>query len=145
MPLPVLIDSNILISYLLSDLHRRTTIVTAVQTALRGEIQWVVPQEQLRELEPVTTEPKSADRITAEMWAAFRAEIYASATVLPLQDYPPPPFTRDRDDDYLIAAAFNHQVDNLVTGDKDLLALARFLELPRIMSPAEFVAEFGEG
>ena len=144
MPPTVLIDSNVLISYLLSDLDRRTTIVTVVQIALRGDVQWVVPQEQLRELEPVIAEPKFGERITAEMWAAFRAELHISAAVLPLQEYPPLPFTRDRNDDYLIAAAIRHDVDILVSGDKDLLAMARFLEVPRIMSPAEFVAEFGE-
>lgn len=52
---------------------------------------------------------------------------------------------RDRGDDYLLTAAIRHDVDVLVSGDKDLLALARFLELPRILTPAQFVAEFGQG
>jgi predicted nucleic acid-binding protein len=51
---------------------------------------------------------------------------------------------RDPKDRYLLEAAIQHDVDILVSGDKDLLAMARFLEVPRIMSPAEFVAEFGE-
>jgi putative PIN family toxin of toxin-antitoxin system len=107
-------------------------------------MRWIVPQEQLDELSSTIVEPKFVEHITPQMWAAFQAEVEVSATVVPRLEHDVAPMTRDRIDDYLIAAAFEHDVDILVSGDKDLLILAEFLELPRIMSPAQFVAEFGE-
>jgi putative PIN family toxin of toxin-antitoxin system len=44
---------------------------------------------------------------------------------------------KDSDDDNLLAAAVNGEVDCLVTGDGDLLKLKRFKEIP-ILNPKEF-------
>jgi putative PIN family toxin of toxin-antitoxin system len=47
------------------------------------------------------------------------------------------PVSRDPDDDLVLAAAVAGDCRCLITGDKDLLVLKRFLEI-RILSPAEF-------
>ncbi len=44
--------------------------------------------------------------------------------------------TRDPDDDYLIALAREHDVDYIVTGDKDLLEWVA--QRPPVLSPAAF-------
>ena len=48
-------------------------------------------------------------------------------------------YSRDIDDDYLIAQALLHDVNTIVTGDKDLLDLA-VVQQVRILSPAQFWA-----
>ncbi len=44
--------------------------------------------------------------------------------------------TRDPNDDYLVALARAHDVDAIVSGDKDLLAWQE--QRPPVMSPAQF-------
>src|SRR5262249_24733304 len=56
---------------------------------------------------------------------------------------PPPldsPVCRDPDDDTVLATALAANADCLVTGDKDLLAIGQFRNIP-ILRPADF-AEF---
>jgi predicted nucleic acid-binding protein len=65
------------------------------------------------------------------------------AVQLPLIVGDLPSVTGDSKDDYLIAAALLSDVDILVSGDKHILAVRNLLERPRIMTPADFVAEFG--
>ena len=47
-----------------------------------------------------------------------------------------PPETRDANDDYLIALARAHDVQMIVTGDKDLLEWE--IQRPRVVTPAQF-------
>lgn len=47
------------------------------------------------------------------------------------------PISRDPDDDHILAAAINEQVDCIITGDKDLLVLKKVSEIP-IIAPADF-------
>jgi putative PIN family toxin of toxin-antitoxin system len=47
-----------------------------------------------------------------------------------------PPETRDANDDYLIALARAHDVEMIVTGDKDLLEWE--IQRPRVVTPAQF-------
>ncbi len=47
---------------------------------------------------------------------------------------------RDAKDDYLLVHARTGNADFLVTGDKDLLALADSIPHPWIVSPADFLA-----
>ena len=48
----------------------------------------------------------------------------------------PPAFTRDPDDDYLIALARAHNADVIVSGDKDLLTWPE--QQPPVVAPATF-------
>jgi predicted nucleic acid-binding protein len=51
------------------------------------------------------------------------------------------PTVRDLDDYFVLVSAIAIDADVLVTGDDDLFVLSRLLERPRILDPAEFVAE----
>ena len=50
----------------------------------------------------------------------------------------PKPICRDADDDWVLATAAAGEVDVIVTGDKDLLVLKRFLSIP-IVTPRGFL------
>ena len=47
------------------------------------------------------------------------------------------PVCRDPDDDVVLATALAGECDCIVTGDKDLLVLEQFLQIP-ILAPADF-------
>ncbi len=53
--------------------------------------------------------------------------------------------SRDRDDTFLLEVAFAGDVDYLVSGDRDVLVLRPLIDRPRIVSPAQFLAETGLG
>ena len=104
----------------------------------------MVPSEQFAEFENQRRKPKLISRIPELRWDEFTNLLRDVATVLPKQTRPFPRVVRDEDDDYLVAIAIWEDVDVIVSGDKDLLALREYLDRPRIMSPADFVAEFGD-
>jgi putative PIN family toxin of toxin-antitoxin system len=143
MPFSVLIDTNLFVSYLLTAPERQTTITRVFRSVLGGNMQWVVPAEQLEELAPLRFRANLAGRISDEMWATFADRVRARAVLVPRQQQRVPRVARNHNDDYLIAVALREDVDVIISGDKDLLVLRDHLERPRIMSPADFVAEFG--
>ncbi|HYP61379.1 MAG TPA: putative toxin-antitoxin system toxin component, PIN family [Thermomicrobiales bacterium] len=144
MSLSILIDTNLYVSFLLTPTSRRTPIIRTIELVRRGGLQLVVPSEQFAEFENQRRKPKLISRIPELRWDEFTNLLRDVATVLPKQTRPFPRVVRDEDDDYLVAIAIWEDVDVIVSGDKDLLALREYLDRPRIMSPADFVAEFGD-
>ena len=138
----LLIDTNLYVSYFLNLEGRATTIGHVLSVALAGRVDLFIPFAQIAELEGISSKPHLRARISEEKWRLFLATLTSTATVLAQDANPYPRVVRDPGDDYLIAAGIREHVDVLVSGDKDLLALRENLDRPRIMSPAEFVAEF---
>ncbi|MGD0413067.1 MAG: putative toxin-antitoxin system toxin component, PIN family [Terracidiphilus sp.] len=68
-------------------------------------------------------------------WAALAAYAQLCEFVVPAALSAPA--CRDPDDDVVLATALSGRADNLVTGDDDLLTLARYHGI-RILSPREF-------
>jgi putative PIN family toxin of toxin-antitoxin system len=131
------------VSFFLAPVGYTSPITRAVRLVIDSpDFQWILPREQMDELEPLRFKRKLAGRITDEMWDEFSRGVLLTALVLPRLRGPIPRVCRDPKDDYLIAAAIWADADILISGDKDLLALRENLERPRIISPAEFVAEF---
>lgn len=144
--LRVILDANVLISYILKPDNLTSTIRRAVRLALTGQFRIVVPEQLLTELRDAPNKPKFIGRLPQlDVERFIDNALTATGTVVPTRRVDSPAVGRDPKDRYLLEAAILHDVDILVSGDKDLLALAPHLELPRIMSPAEFVAELGEG
>lgn len=81
--------------------------------------------------------PRMRRWIDAETAETFLATIEIAADLVPDPDDVSPE-TRDADDDYLIALARDHQVDYIVTGDRDLLEWSA--QRPPVLSPAQFLA-----
>jgi putative PIN family toxin of toxin-antitoxin system len=142
----VLIDTNLFVSFFLAPVGHTGPITRAVGLVIAAsrEFRWIMPREQMDGLEPLRFKRKLAGRITDGMWDEFVRGVLQTALVLPRLEGPIPRVCRDPKDDYLIAAAVWADADILISGDKYLLALREHLDRPRIMSPADFVAEFGE-
>ena len=70
--------------------------------------------------------------------ARTRAEIAQDCSIVAFQALVQP-LCRDRDDDAILATAVAARADLLVTGDKDLLVLGSYNEIP-IVTPAECLA-----
>jgi len=135
----VILDANIIISYLLS--RQEGGIIRRVVEAcfLRPEIQLVFPQELRQELVDVwerkvylhTRIPRHTLEAVLDRVAQI-AEVPGFVDAVPAQ-------TRDAKDDYLIAYGIVEQVDYLVTGDEDLTILKQIRGL-KIVDPVEFLA-----
>ena len=137
----VLIDTNVLISYLWPSSRPGGTIDTVVEAALSGAFTWLAPEVLIAEMfTTITTKTYIAHRIGAEQAQRFVNAIHAIAEILPPIQEPIPKLVRDPKDDYLLAYALVGQADYLVTGDDDLLALGAVDRL-RIISPAAFANE----
>jgi putative PIN family toxin of toxin-antitoxin system len=138
--LRVLIDTNVLLSYIVGPSGSERAIERAVRSAFVGDFVLLLPAELLLEIATVLQErPYFRQRISAEQATAY---IQALLTVGQAMDPLPeqlPAIVRDVPDDYLIAAATIGDADYLVTGDKDLLALGDSVAPVVILSPADFV------
>ncbi len=143
--LRALIDTNVLISYLLvPDAHG--TIPTIINAAFEGKYTLLIPKALLTELvESVKTRKQLAKRISPEQAEAFDEALEKIAELQPEIKEPIPSVTRDPKDNYLLAYALLGRADYLVTGDDDLLVLGEVGEV-KIVRPAAFqeVLEAGE-
>jgi putative PIN family toxin of toxin-antitoxin system len=140
----VLIDANLVISFLLKRKESSDPIRLLFELILDPRFALVVPENMLGEVRAkARSKPYLRGRIDPAELDWFCDVLTETATLIPKLAGDLESVTRDLKDDYLIAAALIGEVDILVSGDKDLLVLRDHLDRPRIMSPADFVAEFG--
>lgn len=133
----VLLDTNVLISFLLTPSHRGA-VYLVMEAAFSGRFTLLAPDRLLLELvQAANRKSYLADRITAEMADGLVAAILEVAEVLPPLPDNIPSITRDPKDDYLLACALLNQADYLVTGDNDLLSIGDVGDL-KIVSPTSF-------
>lgn len=136
----VLIDASVLLRFALPSPNPARAVDLIVLAALAGLFDLLLPRELLIEV---------TDKLATSAYLAARVSPRAVDTLIglfdvvavPLAPYaaPFPATTRDPRDDYLIAYALRDQAEFLVTGDRDLLALAPELARPRIVDPGAFV------
>ncbi len=108
--------------------------------AIEGAYDLVVAEEILTEVRTrASTKRHLRDRINQEAIKEFEELIWSFAEVLSPLSGTMPSITRDRNDDFLLAAAILGDVDVLVTGDQDLLVLRGEMTRPAMMTPAEFL------
>lgn len=128
----LVIDTNVVVSALLWDGKPLELLALAEQ----GEVRLYVSPPLLAELEKTLGRPKLAGvlaasaRSTAEHVAEYRRLVTLMRRALPAGAW-----SRDPDDDRVVACALAAGADFLVTGDDDLLALGA-VEGVRIVSPA---------
>jgi len=138
----VLVDANVLISYLLTP-KAAGPVVRVVEAGVLGEYTLLLPEGLLEELTgAVGGKPYLAGRITQEDLQSLEAVLVSVAEVIPGIEGPIPAITRDRSDDYLLTYAVVGAADYVVTGDHDLLALGR-VEGVSIVTPAELAGFLG--
>jgi uncharacterized protein len=139
-PVRAVVDTNLIVSGIvmargqplqLVDAWHDRAFVLLVSAPLRAEY------------ERVLARPKLLERYaaSAERAGAFLALVASRAEPVEPRDRLPVP-VRDPKDEMVIAAALGGDADFLVTGDKDLLALAHDPRLGRlrIVTAAEFLA-----
>ena len=138
----VLLDANVLISYLLST-RETSPIRTVVRAAISGTYTLLLHDEITREIiQKVETKPYLADRIMRDEVEALFGLLQQVAETMPTIIEEIPPVSRDPKDDYLLAYGLVAGADYLVTGDEDLLTLGD-VEGLTIVSPREFVTLLG--
>jgi putative PIN family toxin of toxin-antitoxin system len=135
-----LIDTNILVSYFLPSADPARTINRIIKAAVDGAFTLVLPDDLVDELvKTLSTKPYLRRRVTPEQAASVLRDLQSIADRIPRLAQPVPAIVRDAKEDYLLAAAITRDVDLLVTGDNDLLALREAIDRPRIMTAAEFL------
>jgi len=132
-----LLDTNILVSYLLAP-EGEGAVVQVVRAGLAARYVLLLSLDLLSELEE-TTRGKAylPERLQPDQVASLVEILSTLGEILPALPGPTPAMTRDRKDDQLLAYALFGQADYLVTSDRDLLVLARAGEV-RIVTPREF-------
>lgn len=138
----VLLDTNVLLSYLLTP-QKKGPIFETVTAGILGNYQLLIPRPLLAELiNKVSSKKYLAKKITPSEAKKLIALLEKSATVLPEITETIPTVTRDPKDNYLLSAALLWQASYLVTGDKDLLTLKKVGNL-QILSPKDFTKKLG--
>ena len=138
----VIIDPSVLIRALLPSTNPTRAVDLILGAAKSGSYLLLLPPELLTELsDKLERRPYLAERISPERRRAFLALL--DDIGIPVHPFvgPFPALTRDPGDDYLLAYALRDRADYLVTGDRDLLALAPNIASPRIVDPGAFVRE----
>lgn len=136
----VLIDTNVLVSYLVQP-GREGAVGTVIHAALEGQFILLMPEALLNELMvTVRDKPRLAKRIPFQELETFATLLAQSGERVAKIAEPFPAVTRDRNDDYLLAYAQVGAADYLVTGDRDLLVLNDQIAGLTILTPAQFAA-----
>ena len=140
----VLLDANVLISYLLNR-DPEGTVPQAVVFALSTTCMPIVPQELVEEVvNSCATKPYLAKHIATRRVHTLIELMAEAGYVPPPLSSLPKPIVRDAKDDYLLAYALIEQAQYLVTGDKDLLILGQVANV-QIVTPDQFLIQASEG
>jgi uncharacterized protein len=134
------IDNNVLVSGLLwGDKPGRVLAAVA-----EGHVQVFLSEELLAELGEVLRRRKFAARLALKDLTpeAALAKAQAIARLVPASPIPLPPQLRDPNDLAVLACAVSAAVDVIITGDKDLLTLKSFQDIP-IIDAAEALKRLG--
>jgi putative PIN family toxin of toxin-antitoxin system len=131
------VDTNVLVSALISVGSPPDQVLQAWR---RGAFELVISLPLLDELERVLPRAKIASRVrwTDQRLASFVGQLRRKATVVNPKE-PLEVITGDPDDNRVLEAAAEGGADYIVTGDGDLLDLARY-ETTGIVTPARFLA-----
>ncbi len=138
LPMRILIDTNVYISYLLTQ-NPDNSVFRAVSVAHLSNHILLLPGELIDELvQTIKSKPFLTKRIDPTRFDRFLSLLRLTADVLPPLNRSYPAISRDAKDDYLLAHALLAEADILITGDQDLLVLDPFGPL-RILAPQDFL------
>lgn len=126
----ILLDTNVLIAAFIS---RGTCTELLEHCVTRHEV--IVSRPILAEFEE-----KLVTKFHFGKAEAARARRLLATRIGCIAEFPPIPRTcRDPEDDHVLAAASAADCHAIITGDRDLLVLTRFRNIP-VISPADFWA-----
>lgn len=132
-PLCVVLDTNLLVSYLLT---QDKTITRIIDYWENGDIIVVVSPAIVEELAEVVQQPRLRQHMTVDPQVIIN--LLLSDAIQTRGDLAFPGASRDPKDDKFLACAVEGEAAYLVSGDEDLLSLKQFRDV-LIMSPANFV------
>jgi uncharacterized protein len=127
------LDPGVLVSALITPTGRPAKLLLAART---GDFELIVSPQLLDELETVLKREKFRRYVDLDGVSAYLDLLRRDAQLAADPQTLPPIRCTDPDDDYLITLAHS-QSAALVSGDSDLLELAK--KIP-VFSPAEFLA-----
>lgn len=133
----VVVDTNVVVSALLKTESPPGEVIQAWR---RGEFQIVSSAALLTELEAVLSRPRLRRRATStgDEIASVLSSIAKTAVIVePTVGLRV--VTSDPDDDRVLEAAVAGTADYIVSGDRDLLEIGSFEDIP-IVTPARFIA-----
>lgn len=137
----VLIDTNVLVSYLLNR-SGEGAVQMVMAACFDGRHTLLVPEPLLDEFRTtVLTKPRLAKRISLADLRDLTQLLRIVGEPIPAIEKQIPALVRDSRDDYLLAYALAGRADYLITGDQDLLVLEGQIPGLHIFTPARF-AEF---
>jgi putative PIN family toxin of toxin-antitoxin system len=128
----IILDTNILVSVAISKRMRERLTKTLIDPG----ITIIANNELLEELQQVLQRPKMKRYLTNEQIESFlvflgqRVEIVEVTSIVEV--------CRDPKDDYLLGLCKDGQVDYLISGDQDVLALKQF-EQTKILTFSQFL------
>ena len=138
MPLRVVVDCNVYVSLLIGG-----SLVDLRDHLLSDAVELILSRRLITEIEEQTTKTKFAKYFTPDQAVAL-VQLLLEVGELHGDQAASPAISRDPDDDYLLALAKRAKADVLLTGDKDLLVLAKHGRT-RILNPAAFRREHLKG
>lgn len=139
----VLLDTNVLISYLLAP-DDTATVVRIMDAAFTGRFTLLVSDQLVDEMRTVVVgRARLAQRIAATKIEPLIDALMEIGEHVDTGGIDFPHIVRDPKDDYLIVLATLGNADVLVTGDRDLLELNAPTPF-RIVTLTDFVSEIGD-
>lgn len=132
-PLCVVLDTNLLVGYLLT---QGKTITRIIDYWENGDIIVVVSPAIVEELAEVVQRPRLRQHMTGDPQVIIN--LLLSDAIQTRGDLAFPGASRDPKDDKFLACAVEGEAAYLVSGDEDLLSLKQFRDV-LIVSPADFV------
>lgn len=132
-PLCVVLDTNLLVGYLLT---QGKTITRIIDYWENGDIIVVVSPAIVEELAEVVQRPRLRQHMTVDPQVIIN--LLLSDAIQTRGDLAFPGASRDPKDDKFLACAVEGEAAYLVSGDEDLLSLKQFRDV-LIVSPADFV------
>ena len=133
----VILDANVFLSYLLAPTTERV-ITTSMKACFTENVDLFVPPELLAEIvDELQNKPYFRERVPQNLVVNFIQQMTLLADFLaPLEIIPS--FSRDPDDDYLLAYGVINEIDYLVTAARDLLVLQQVTQV-HIVKPSIFL------
>lgn len=132
-PLRVVLDTNLLVSYLLTKGKTMTRIIDYWEN---GDIVAIVSPPIIEELVEVVQRPRLKQHMAVDPQVVI--DLILSDAIQTRGDLSFPGASRDPKDDKFLACAVEGEAAYLVSSDEDLLSLKHFQSVS-IVSPADFV------
>ena len=130
----VVLDTNVLVAFLLTRGHTVSTILDSWE---RGDFDLLTSPTLIAEVRRTLEKPALRQRVRPEAARALLESLAEDAILTP-GDLELPGITPDPDDDAVVACAVEGDADYIVSRDNHLLGLGEY-EGVHVVEPAEFV------